>query len=161
MICRKFTLPGFPMWSPAAESRGALVMPMGTFESTKDKDWTWVLMAPLADVQKAGVHFDPSVRTTKAIQGDAASGSALQVIVNHASRSQSLSVDRRAGSNLTLSPGLLKPSKALQHVFMCKDSWLTGSLCSELKTPLCRDTHLSWVQASLSLTPKPRRIACI
>jgi len=77
--CRKYTLPGMHMWSLAAESRGALVMPMGTMESTRDKGWTWILMAPMADVQKAGVHFDPNARTAKAIQGDTASRSALEV----------------------------------------------------------------------------------
>ncbi|KAL0021549.1 hypothetical protein WJX77_007380 [Trebouxia sp. C0004] len=51
----KYTLPGMHMWSPASESRGALVMPMRTMESTRDKGWTWILMAPMADVQKAGV----------------------------------------------------------------------------------------------------------
>ncbi|KAL0018623.1 hypothetical protein WJX79_002055 [Trebouxia sp. C0005] len=74
----KYTLPGMHMWSPAAESRGALVMPMGTMESTRDKGWTWILMAPMADVEKAGVHFDPNARTAKAIQGDTASRSALE-----------------------------------------------------------------------------------
>ncbi|KAL3137400.1 hypothetical protein ABBQ32_006923 [Trebouxia sp. C0010 RCD-2024] len=74
----KYTLPGMPMWSPAAESRGALVIPMGTMESTKDKGWTWILGAPIAEVRKAGVHFDPSARTAKAIQGDAESSSALE-----------------------------------------------------------------------------------
>ena len=77
--CRKYTLPGMHMWSPAAESRGALVMPMGTMESTRDKGWTWILMAPMADVQKAGVHFDPNARTAKTVQGDTASRSALEV----------------------------------------------------------------------------------
>lgn len=54
-------------------------MPLGTIESTKDKGWTWILQAPIADVQKAGVHFDPNARTVKAIQGDAVSSSALEV----------------------------------------------------------------------------------
>lgn len=54
-------------------------MPMGTMESTRDKGWTWILMAPMADVQKAGVHFDPNARTAKAIQGDTSSRSALEV----------------------------------------------------------------------------------
>ena len=70
------------MWSPAAESRGALLMPMGTMEDTKDKGWTWILAAPMADVQKAGVHFDPNARPAKAIQGDAVSSSALEVRVS-------------------------------------------------------------------------------
>ena len=56
-------------------------MPMGTMDSTKDKGWTWILQAPIADVQKAGVHFDPNARTAKAIQGDAVSSSALEVCV--------------------------------------------------------------------------------
>lgn len=68
------------MWSPAAESRGALVIPMGTMESTKDKGWTWILGAPIEEVRKAGVHFDPNARTAKTIQGDAESSSALEVL---------------------------------------------------------------------------------
>ena len=82
LACRKYTLPGMHMWSPAAESRGALLMPMGTMEDTKDKGWTWILQAPMADVQRAGVHFDPNARTAKAIQGDAVSSSALEVRVS-------------------------------------------------------------------------------
>ncbi|KAL0047809.1 hypothetical protein WJX82_000477 [Trebouxia sp. C0006] len=74
----KYTLPGMHMWTPSAEARGALVMPMGTMESTRDKGWTWILMAPMADVQKAGVHFDPNARTAKTVQGDTASRSALE-----------------------------------------------------------------------------------
>ncbi len=64
-------------------SRFAL-LPMGTMEHTKDKGWTWILAMPLAEVQKAGVDFDPNNRTVKAIQGDAASGSALEVTSIHA-----------------------------------------------------------------------------
>ena len=58
-------------------------MPLGTMEDTKDKGWTWILQAPIADVRKAGVHFDPNARTAKAIQGDAVSSSALEVLCVH------------------------------------------------------------------------------
>lgn len=54
---------------------------MGTLQSTKDRSWTWILAAPMETVQKAGVGFNPNTRTVTAIQGDAASGSALEVIV--------------------------------------------------------------------------------
>ena len=52
---------------------------MGTLEGTKHKPWAWLLAAPLATLKEAGVHFDPEVRGLKAIQGDAQSGSALEV----------------------------------------------------------------------------------
>ena len=52
---------------------------MGTLDSTKHKGWTWILQAPVAEVMQAGVHFDPNARGVKASQGDAASGSALEV----------------------------------------------------------------------------------
>jgi len=54
---------------------------MGTLESTKDRSWTWILAAPMETVQKAGVDFNPDTRTVTAIQGDAASGSAFEVIL--------------------------------------------------------------------------------
>lgn len=57
----------------------AMLIQMGTLEDTKHKPWTWILGAPLATLQKAGVQFDPEVRGLKAIQGDADSGSALEV----------------------------------------------------------------------------------
>ena len=52
---------------------------MGTIESTRDRNWTWILQSPVADVIEAGVDFDPAVRTVRAIQGDAATGGALEV----------------------------------------------------------------------------------
>ena len=55
---------------------------MGTLEHTKHKGWTWIMAMPMAEVHKAGVDFDPNNRTVKAIQGDAASGSALEVLAN-------------------------------------------------------------------------------
>ena len=57
----------------------AMMFPMGTLEETKDKEWTWILGAPLSAVTKAGVEFDPDSRSTTAAQGDASSGSALGV----------------------------------------------------------------------------------
>ena len=54
-------------------------MHMGTLESTKHKPWTWILGAPLVTLREAGVHLDPEVRGLSAIQGDAQSGSALEV----------------------------------------------------------------------------------
>lgn len=57
----------------------AMLIQMGTLEDTKHKPWTWILGAPLAALKKAGVEFDPEVRGLKAIQGDADSGSALEV----------------------------------------------------------------------------------
>lgn len=63
-------------------SRFAL-LPMGTSENTKHKGWTWIMAMPLAEVRRAGVDFDPNNRTVEAIQGDAASGSALEVIPNN------------------------------------------------------------------------------
>lgn len=57
----------------------AMLMPMGTLEESKHKPWTWILGAPLSFVKKAGVEFDPDARGVKAIQGDAQSGSALEV----------------------------------------------------------------------------------
>ena len=57
----------------------AMLIRMGTLEGTKDKPWTWILGAPLVTLKEAGVHFDPDVRGLKAIQGDAPSGSALEV----------------------------------------------------------------------------------
>ena len=57
----------------------AMLMTMGTLEDTKHKPWTWILGAPLAAVKEAGVDFDPNARSVKAIQGDAQSGSALEV----------------------------------------------------------------------------------
>ena len=58
----------------------AMVLPMGTLEGSKHKPWTWILGAPLVTLKEAGVEFDPNVRGLKAIQGDADSGSALEVI---------------------------------------------------------------------------------
>lgn len=60
-----------------------MIFQMGTLESTQDRSWTWILAAPMATVQKAGVDFNPDTRTVTAIQGDAASGSALEVISKH------------------------------------------------------------------------------
>lgn len=37
--------------------------------------------APIADVLKAGVDFDPEKRTIKAVQGDSSSGSALEILI--------------------------------------------------------------------------------
>jgi len=59
----------------------AIIFQMGTLESTKDRSWTWILAAPMETVQKAGVDFNPDTRTVTAIQGDAASGSAFEVIL--------------------------------------------------------------------------------
>ena len=56
-----------------------MIFPMGTLEETKDQGWTWILGAPYNTVKKAGVDFDPDSRGIKAIQGDASSGSALEV----------------------------------------------------------------------------------
>lgn len=56
----------------------AIIFQMGTLQSTKDRSWTWILAAPMETVQKAGVGFNPNTRTVTAIQGDAASGSALE-----------------------------------------------------------------------------------
>ena len=52
---------------------------MGTLEETKDESWSWILGCPLNLVQKAGVHFDPNARGVKSVQGDASSGTALEV----------------------------------------------------------------------------------
>ena len=57
----------------------AMLIRMGTLESTKHKPWTWILGAPLVTLKEAGVQFDPEVRGLSAIQGDAQSGSALEV----------------------------------------------------------------------------------
>ena len=57
----------------------AMMLPMGTLEGTSHKPWTWILGAPLVTLKEAGVEFDPNVRGLKAIQGDADSGSALEV----------------------------------------------------------------------------------
>ena len=57
----------------------AMMLPMGTLEGTHHKPWTWILGAPLITLKEAGVEFDPNVRGLKAIQGDAESGSALEV----------------------------------------------------------------------------------
>ena len=56
-----------------------MLIPMGTLEDTKHKPWTWILGAPLSTLREAGVEFDPEARGLKAIQGDADSGSALEV----------------------------------------------------------------------------------
>ncbi len=70
------------MFAATSEYSRFALLPMGTLENTKDKGWTWIMAMPLAEVQKAGVDFDPNNRTVKAIQGDAASGSALEVFAN-------------------------------------------------------------------------------
>lgn len=57
----------------------AMMFQMGTLESTKDRSWTWILAAPIKVVQKAGVDFDPDTRSVTAIQGDAPTGSVLEV----------------------------------------------------------------------------------
>ncbi|KAL3144420.1 hypothetical protein ABBQ32_004168 [Trebouxia sp. C0010 RCD-2024] len=64
--------------APIMSGPFAMLIQMGTLEDTKHKPWTWILGAPLATLQKAGVQFDPEVRGLKAIQGDADSGSALE-----------------------------------------------------------------------------------
>ncbi|DBA89386.1 TPA: hypothetical protein ACH3X2_004746 [Trebouxia sp. C0005] len=56
----------------------AMIFQMGTLEKSKDRSWTWILAAPMETVQKAGVDFNPDTRTVTAIQGDAASGNALE-----------------------------------------------------------------------------------
>ncbi|DBB12294.1 TPA: hypothetical protein ACH3X3_006390 [Trebouxia sp. C0006] len=76
--CRE---PGVPMFAATSEYSRFALLPMGTLENTKDKGWTWIMAMPLAEVQKAGVDFDPNNRTVKAIQGDAASGSALEDVL--------------------------------------------------------------------------------
>ena len=65
--------------SPIMSGPFAMLIQMGTLEGTKHKPWTWILGAPLVTLKEAGVHFDPDVRGLKAIQGDAESGSALEV----------------------------------------------------------------------------------
>lgn len=70
------------MFAATSEYSRFALLPMGTLEKTKHKGWTWIMAMPLAEVQKAGVHFDPNNRTMKAIQGDAASDSALEVLAN-------------------------------------------------------------------------------
>ena len=54
----------------------AVLFPMGTKTS---KAWAWTLGASVQDMQKAGVDFDPDVRTMESVQGKATSGSALEV----------------------------------------------------------------------------------
>ncbi len=76
-----------------------MIFQMGTLESTKDRSWTWILAAPMKTVQKAGVDFDPDTRSITAIQGDAASGSALEVIIIHASIVSLVSVPSEARDN--------------------------------------------------------------
>ncbi len=73
--CRVYRTPD----SPVMSGPFAMLLPMGTLESTKHKSWTWILGAPLATLREAGVAFDPEARGLKAIQGDADSGSALEV----------------------------------------------------------------------------------
>lgn len=73
--CRE---PGVPMFAATSEYSRFALLPMGTLENTKHKGWTWIMAMPMAEVHKAGVDFDPNNRTVKAIQGDAASGSALE-----------------------------------------------------------------------------------
>ncbi len=62
-----------------------MLIPMGTLEATKHKPWTWILGAPLSALKEAGVQFDPEARGLKAIQGDADSGSALEVKAHQSS----------------------------------------------------------------------------
>ena len=76
--CRRYTLPGWHKWPTAAESRGALILPMGTIESTRDRAWTWILQSPMADVVDAGIDFDREVCTVRASRGDTATGGALE-----------------------------------------------------------------------------------
>ncbi|KAL0021580.1 hypothetical protein WJX77_011733 [Trebouxia sp. C0004] len=76
--CRE---PGVPMYAATSEYSRFALLPMGTLENTKHKGWTWIMAMPLAEVLKAGVDFDPNNRTVKAIQGDAASGSALEDVL--------------------------------------------------------------------------------
>ena len=64
-----------------------MMFQMGTLESTKDRSWTWILAAPIKVVQKAGVDFDPDTRSVTAIQGDATTGSALEVNIKHTPKS--------------------------------------------------------------------------
>jgi len=80
--CRRCREPGVPMFAATSEYSRFALLPMGTLENTKHKGWTWIMAMPLAEVQKAGVDFDPNNRTVKAIQGDAASGSALDVLTD-------------------------------------------------------------------------------
>ena len=54
----------------------AVLFPMGTKTS---KAWAWTLGASVQDMQKAGVEFDPNIRTMESVQGKAASGNALEV----------------------------------------------------------------------------------
>ena len=56
-----------------------MLFEMGTLEETKGQSWTWVLGCPLDQVRAAGVEFDPNARGIKSVQGDASSGSALEV----------------------------------------------------------------------------------
>lgn len=72
------------MHAATSEASRFALLPMGTLEDTKHKGWTWIMAMPLAEIHKAGVRFDPNNRTIKAIQGDVASGSALEVMVTHA-----------------------------------------------------------------------------
>ena len=56
-----------------------MLFEMGTLEETKDQSWTWVLGCPVHLVRQAGVEFDPDARGVKSIQGNASSGTALEV----------------------------------------------------------------------------------
>ena len=77
-ICRGFRLYQKP--GPASiNSASARLFKMGTLEETKDQAWTWVLGCPMDQVREAGVAFDPNARGVKSVQGDASSGSALEV----------------------------------------------------------------------------------
>lgn len=64
---------------PSMSGPFAMLIHMDTLEDTKHKPWTWILEGPLVTLKKAGVHFDPDVRGLKATQGDAQTGSALEV----------------------------------------------------------------------------------
>ncbi|DBA89388.1 TPA: hypothetical protein ACH3X2_004747 [Trebouxia sp. C0005] len=76
--CRE---PGVPMYAATSNYSRFALLPMGTSENTKHKGWTWIMAMPLAEVRRAGVDFDPNNRTVEAIQGDAASGSALEDVL--------------------------------------------------------------------------------
>ncbi len=71
--------------TPVMSGPFAMLIPMGTLEASKHKPWTWILGAPLSALKEAGVQFDPEARGLKAIQGDADSGSALEVRAHESS----------------------------------------------------------------------------
>lgn len=72
---RTYRVPG----KYSVQGQFAMLFEMGTLDETKEQSWTWVLGCPIDQVRAAGVEFDPNARGVKSVQGDASSGSALEV----------------------------------------------------------------------------------